>query len=320
MSLDAKQIRMRRQARNLVKAPFDLISILSDRMLGKIVLDAIVFITGPRGTGKSETSLYIAERLAIKNSKRTGLPKEYYFTIDNVRTVDKKGTLKMLGSTQLIEHSNQIFIVDNANIAANAKDFFSEENKRLGGIVDVARIYRHCIIFNMVSTKLLDSVIRQFADIAIATEKGGIDSVTGINKVKVYVLDPPAITSKNRDMRHKYFQFENKDKRTCRITRMLVKQPSEETVTGYNELRLTMSNRFVLDEFGQTELKEGEAIKRNIQGSAKLQEAYRTHGETVMSIYNQHKGKNCIRKIQRETGLTDYWINKIIAHNIQEKK
>lgn len=302
---------------NLVESPFDLVSTIGDRMTGKIVLDSIVAIYGDRGTGKSETSGYLAERIAIWLSKIKGGKPSDYFTINNVRSVDKKGTLDMFSSDQLIAKPNQILIADDISIAANARNFFTEENKRLNDIITVSRIYRHCVILNTVATNLVDNVLRQFADIGIQTM--GPDPETGVNELKVVIFSNPGITSKKKDQFKRFFQFQGSDGMTNRITRMRVTRPSSTFRDEYYELRKRNTDKFVREEFKSNgNEKTDPVVDSIIPGSRRLHELYNIHGATVKNMMNSKNPKTgkpwSIRAIGQATGgLHDYWVNKIIA-------
>lgn len=301
---------------NLVEAPFDLVSNICNRMTGKIVLDSIVAIYGDRGSGKSEISGYLAEHIAKQLSESIGGIPEDYFTIDNVRSVDKKGTLQMFSSRQLIDKPHQILIADDVSIAANARNYFSEENKRLNEIITVSRIYRHCVILNTVSTNLVDNVLRQFADIGV--QAIGPDSETEINEIKVVVFSNPEITSKKKDPFHKFLQFKGSDGVMNRIVRMRVHRASEAFREQYFKLRRENTDRFVIEEFGNGKSDNGQELKTMIKGSVRLQEAYKIHGPKIKEMLEsdnpERKRPHSIKDMQRETGLTEYWINKIIAH------
>lgn len=293
---------------NLCPAPFDLVSTLGTRMTGKIVLDAVVSSFGPKGSGKSEGDLYIAEWLSKWLGRKWGKPPEYFFTIDNVRSVDPDGTLKMFTSKQLIEKPNQILVIDDASISSSARDFYKEGNKRLNAIITVARIYRHCVLLNTVSSNLIDAVLNQFSDYVL--EFQGPDEVTETNEVKFFVVEQkPGRIRKNRDPYHKFLQFYDENDRLCQITRMLLGRPSEHIRRDYGAIRKEKTDALVMEIFDDKKIEREEQQKINKAEKQKME----TIGKFKPVIKRlQEEGKS-IKAMMRETGLTEYRVNQIIA-------
>lgn len=295
---------------NLVIAPFDLIDQIISKMTKKRVLDTTIVAYGDKGTGKSEVCLYLAEKGSDRLAKILGGKPEDYFTIDNVRSVDKKGTLKMFSRHQLIDNPNQFLIIDDASIAANARQYYSEENQRLNSILTVSRIYRHCVFINTIASNLIDSVLRQFANIAI--EVLGPDDETEINELKVLLLQSPSIASKKRTQYHKFFQFESEDHTINRITSMRVRRPSDWLVDQYNEIRKKNTDAHVLKEYPQEDLTVIKKTRKQIEGNKRLQEYFDKWGPTIARMRKKNKS---INEMTRECGgLHRYWIDLIIGH------
>lgn len=300
--------RYKRMTYGLSSAPFDLVSTLGRRMTGKIVLDAVVSGFGPKGTGKSEGELYIAEWLGKWLSLHHGLPASYFFTIDNVRSVDPDGTLKMFTSKQLIERPNQVLIIDDASISSNSRDFYKEGNKRLNAIITVARIYRHCVLLNTVSSNLIDAVLNQFSDYVL--EFQGADEITETNEVKFFVVEQkPGRIRKNRDPYHKFLQYYDRKGRLCQITRMLLGRPSLKIREEYAAIRKENTDALVMNLFDDNKI-EREEQQKLTKAQKKKNEAIEKFKPVIRK--GQEEGKS-IKAMMRETGLTEYRINQIIA-------
>jgi hypothetical protein len=299
---------------NLVKSPFDMISTLGMRMTGKKVMDAVVSAYGPKGSGKSEGDLYIADRLShwLSNNAGGEHKPEYFFTIENVRSVDPDGTLKMFTSKQLIDRPNQVLLVDDASISSNARDFYKEGNKRLNAIITVARIYRHCILLNTISSNLIDSVLNQFSDYVIEFPKGGADDQTETNEVKFFVVEQkPGRIRKNRDPYHKYMQFYDSDGQLCQITGMVLGRASPFLRTAYQAIRQEKTDGLVMEIFDekstakeeQKQITKQEKVRNNILNE---------HGPAIKKAVEENP-KVSLKALTRLTGLTEFRINQVIA-------
>jgi len=307
--------------RGLTNAPFDLISTIGHRMTGKIVLDAVIAGFGPKGSGKSEGDLYLAEWLAVWLGKHWGKPPSYFFTIDNVRSVDPDGTLKMFTSKQLTERPNQILVIDDASISSNSRDFYKEGNKRLNAIITVARIYRHCVLLNTVSSNLIDAVLNQFSDYVI--EFQGADPVTETNEVKFFVVEQkPGRIRKNRDPYHKYLQYYDQEGRLCQITRMLLGRASEGIRMEYGSIRKEMTDALVMDIFDDKTIEREEQKKLNVTNKKK-DELIGRYKPIIIKAQEEDPDVS-IKELTRRTGLTEYRVNQIIAsialEVLEEKK
>jgi hypothetical protein len=299
-------------------APFDMVSTLGSRMTGKIVLDCVVSGYGPKGSGKSEGQLYSAEHLSQWLSMNAPVKHDpsYYFTIDNVRSVDPEGTLKMFTSKQLIERPNQILIVDDASISSNARDFYKEGNKRLNAIITVARIYRHCIFLNTIASNLIDAVLSQFSDFVM--EFQGPDPQTETNEVKFFVVEQkPGRVRKNREPYHKFMQYYDEEGQLCQVTRMLLGRPSLFLRTEYGNIRQEKTDALVMEIFDDKVSQKNEQIQMSAQEERK-EKIFKEFGPIIADAFRENPEVS-VKELTRRTGLTEFRINQVIAHNRLKK-
>jgi hypothetical protein len=298
---------------HLVRAPFDLISTLHDRMTGLQALDALLAVYGEKGDGKSEACMYLAERLDKRLCRTFNAPEGSYFTIDNVRSVDPEGTLKMFTADQFKKKPRQIFVVDDASIAANARKFLSDNNQRLNAIMTVARIYRHCVILNTVAPDFIDTVLRSFANITcIATgpDMNPLSPTHEVNRLKVFAMSRGGTPAdKTKRFYNKYFQFMGKDGRMNRIVIVRTRRPSPALLSQYEALRKDKTDALLDRLFTLPE--NGDDPKTIGKRERKWQEVLKMYLPRVMEMY---KEPGCsISKITRETGLSNYQVNKMIG-------
>jgi hypothetical protein len=296
----------------LVQAPFDLISTLHDRMTGRQALDALLTVYGDKGKGKSEACMYIGERLDIRLCKTYNKPPGTFFNIENVRSVDPEGTLKMFTAEQFKKKKRQVFVVDDASIAANARKFLTENNQRLNAIMTVARIYRHCVILNTVAPELIDTVLRSFANITcivMGPDMNPKSPTFEVNRLKVYAMSRGgAPADKVKHMYNKYFQFQGKDGRMNRITVVRVRRPSPVLLSQYESLRKEKTDALIDHLFTVPDNGNGQVMGKREQ---KWQAVLNKHYQKVTEMYKE-PGMN-VAKITRITGLSGYQVNKMLS-------
>lgn len=297
----------------------DVVGWIAGRITHRHTLDAIVIVYGDRGVGKSYACGYFGEKIDERLCLLDGTPPKTHFSIDNVRSVDPQGTLELLTPEQLKTRNNQVFIIDDASITANARSFQTQQNKYLTYVLTTARIYRHCIILNTISPNLLDAAIRSFADIAILVN--GVIPGTSINEIKVYRTthgNPLGFGKSKREQYGKYFQLNIAGERT-RMTRWFIGKPSEEWCKAYDVLRKKHTDALgsVMEQSMKNLDLGGGTVDNNKQfgkGGIRdrtFQKRMDEHYNTVISLYTEKKYS--IRAIKRETGVPTATIDKMIG-------
>ena len=282
-------------------------------MTGRQALDALLAVYGEKGNGKSEACMYIAERLDKRLCRTFRKPEGSFFTIENVRSVDPEGTLKMFTAEQFKKKKHQVFVVDDASIAANARKFLTDNNQRLNAIMTVARIYRHCVILNTVAPELIDTVLRSFANITcivMGPDMNPMSPTHEVNKLKVYAMSRGgAPADKTKHFYNKYFQFQGKDGRMNRITIVRTRRPSPTLLSQYEALRKEKTDTLIDHLFTTPENGNGkESLGKR---ETKWRDLLGKHYNRVMEL---HRQPGCsISQITRETGLSNYQVNKMIG-------
>ena len=305
----------------LVKAPFDLITTLFDRMTKPQVLDALLAVYGEKGSGKSEGCMYIADRLDKRLCKHFKKPEGYFFSINNVRSVDKEGTLEMFTNKQLKEKYNQVFIIDDASIASNARSFHTPENQRLNAIMTVARIYRHCVILNTVDPDLIDKVLRNFANItcvATGPDMNPVSPTYKINRFRVYSMSramAPAL--KNRRHYNKSFTFYDKNQRLNRVVSMRVGRAPPELLGQYEALRKEKTDKLIDDLFTPLDGNENDfntnAVPKMGKREKQLRDDFDTWNMIIRQSLDKNDGKMKITELITTTGLSREKIQRIVG-------
>jgi len=282
----------------------DVVGWIARRMTGERVLDAIVAVYGDRGNGKSYVCGYLGERVDIRLAHLTKKPVGTYFSIDNVRSVDKSGTLEMLTPKNMKDNPNQVYVLDDASIATNARNFNSAYNKNLNDIMTTARIYRCCIILNTVSSNMIDAVIRAYANIGVLVE--GVIPDTTINKCKVFRMSQSnhmGFGKGAKDSIGKYFQITIKGEQH-RMKTWYTTKPSDAWCKAYDDVRKRNT-----DNLGSNE----ESDERKGRQRATRDDMIARYYVPVIDACKKNTGKLNISGIGRELGISREWVNILLA-------
>jgi hypothetical protein len=278
--------------------------------------------------------MYLGERLDLALCRSLRKPPGTFFGIENVRSLDPDGTLEMFTADQFKKKKHQIFVVDDASIAANSRKFLSENNQRLNAIMTVARIYRHCVILNTIAPELIDNVLRNFANITCYVKGPDMNPRSPtyeVNRIKVYAMSRTTTPAeKNKKTYNKYFQFRSPEDATRmnRIIIMRTRRPSPDLLAKYEALRKEKTDTLIDDLFNDAALKKAIALKKEqkklisdepdivlpTKRELKWQQELTEHYDTVMKMANH--GDKFI-EIARATGLPRSKIDKMIGWKVK---
>jgi hypothetical protein len=198
--------------------------------------DAIVTISGRRGSGKSTTSLALAEGIArwVAKIRNKGESPEKFFTLANVKTISPEGALSLFSGSDFGMQENSVFLIDDSGTQWSSRRFFSETNMRINETLQICRVYRCCIIFNFISEGMIDLQGRGMSDYKIQILWKNVKNQQVVFKCKMN----QGVGSK--DDYGRFLRWHGK-----RLTRFVIGRPSLELEDGYKRLRRQETDKFV---------------------------------------------------------------------------
>ncbi len=155
---------------------------LAERVCGKDLQDALIILSGKRGSGKSISALSLAKgigneisRLKYGNfSQSTNI-----FNIDHVTSIDEESLLNII-STVGIE--NSVIILDDGSIALNSRNSMSAINKAVVDLITISRTKRNVVIITTPARGQIDVQIRNmcshWAEITDSHHEDGYNGMT----------------------------------------------------------------------------------------------------------------------------------------------
>jgi hypothetical protein len=155
------------------------------RLCGKTNKDIKLFLVGPQGAGKSYSAIYLAIRVAEEIANIIGGTWEDYFPKDmsHVYIGDPEAHAQALKSIK----KNNIYILDDAGVSINARNFMTTYNKSLNDIFQTVRTDNALIIINAPDTFLIDNVPRNI--VSFYGEVSESQHSLGLNFVKIFKLE-----------------------------------------------------------------------------------------------------------------------------------
>jgi hypothetical protein len=265
-----------------------------------IELDCTILIRGKKGTSKSTASIGLDTGVAWELGKLRHKPWWYYFNIEgHVKTVDPDGTMDMF-TKGVLKKKNSVLLADDISISADARDSMTTQNKMLGKIVTVSRIYQNLLTMNSVYSTHVDKKVRGFADIII--DMIGIHKATRQAIAKVYWYEVNQHTGKEYI---KFFTWKGK-----RIKYFLFPFPPDFLIKPYKKMRQDKTDEFLTDIQDKREKANRPKVLKREQ---RLLEQFDEHYDTVVALCKEKRSNRYI--LRACPGLTDSALGKMRAQS-----
>lgn len=215
-----------------------LAQIFARRLCGKHNKDIKLFIVGPQGSGKSRSALYLAIRVAEEIAKIIGGEWTDYFprNLSHVFIGDPQAHADALKNIK--KHS--IYILDDAGVSINARNFMTAYNKSLNDIFQTVRTDNALIIINAPDSFLIDNVPRTL--VSHYGEVSESQHSIGLNFLKIFKLERKF---RSAETHYHHYQFGNNQ-----IIRWKFKDIPEDMAKDY-EIRRDKATQEIKSHAGQ---------------------------------------------------------------------
>jgi len=259
--------------------------------------DALVLVTGPKGSGKSIFSLTLAENIAKAIAEIKGGKPEDYFTIANVRSVDPHGTMEVL-SSNILQKENSIVILDDASISWNARDFARTENKAMNSILTISRVYRCVLILNTPGGFMIDKIPRTLVDYSI--------KIISLNTYNKQTLSKVFTSELNDQTGKEYRRFLTW--KGMRIRYWVSGLPSPKMFAAYKILRRERTDEHVAATYEKFILKSQQAQPKKRKNG--IEDIVLARNAEVKQLYATGAS---LRGIARKLGVTATVVDRCLA-------
>lgn len=266
--------------------------------------DAIIFITGKRGSGKSVLTLGLAEEISKHIATIRGGKPEDYFTIDNLKTVDKTGGLSIMSSDALLKQNN-ILILDDAQISLSARRSNTRENNAVNDLVCICRPFNSVILVNSVYHRNIDRGSRSLADYIISVQYSNPYTKQTVCKVYTY-----SENSRGDEMK-KFLTWTDSQGHKKRLKFFVSTLPSKDLLDAYNTKRKENSVKLV-QQCREDYLSGGKKESVSVVSQRKngVREIIDANREKATQL--KEKGMS-MRAIARELNMTDYQTTRCLS-------
>jgi hypothetical protein len=268
---------------------------------------ALIFVQGPMGVGKSTFSLSLAEEISKEIAWIThkGIAEDY-FSMDNLRTVDRDGGLDILTSEALLK-PHSVLIIDDARISADSTKFQTKANSVIRDIATIMRPFRGVLIVNSVAFRHIDKGLRELANYVITII--GSNVTTKQSFAKIYKFE----SGEYHDIK-KFLTWTDKFGRKHRIVFFIGGLPSKKLMDKYKTMRMDNSIELIeatRERFLSGEFETGGKIKSGVDGrSSKTDTLAEEHGDEIRARFARGQKPTTI---SREMALTPVVVSKALA-------
>lgn len=219
-----------------------LAEILSRRICSKYNKNVIFSLFGEPGGGKSMAALGLADSCAKWNAKFLGGKPEDYFTLDNVAVIHPAMLRNMIKDMK----RHNIYILDDAGAAYDARNYMKKDNKSLGYVLQTFRTLNSLLIVTGVDGGMLDvnlhRTARYYAEVAESYHN------LGYTDVKVFRTI--------RKFRQKSIFYRYLNQNRTQVVRYRAFLPSKGLIEPYEKLRKEQADLIQAMEEGEQQQKQ----------------------------------------------------------------
>ena len=165
--------------------PPSLARIFARRLCGRFNKDIKLFIVGPQGSGKSRSAMHLGIRVGEEEAKILGGKWEDFFPRDLSHVFIGDPAAHADALKHIKKHG--IYILDDAGVSINARNFMTAYNKSLNDIFQTVRTDNALIIINAPDTFLIDNVPRNI--VSHFGEVSESQHAMGINFIKIFKME-----------------------------------------------------------------------------------------------------------------------------------
>lgn len=271
---------------------YSLSDIIVDRITGPFKQDVTMILSGPKGSGKSYTSLSMAYTVAKKVAEKKDNDEskwQKYFDLE--RTVAIMSAADVYTVMKNMEDQN-VIILDDVGVSMNSRKFASAGNNMMNDIFQTARTKQCFTILSSPASFIIDKVPRSLATwqatIAQSNHELGYNLLRITGNVALSngkVLNPYLRGGASRN----------------RITRWIIHKPPQFLADAYDELR-SIKTAELIESRGE-ELLEMEQNKGKSSRERKA-EQYREKLKEVNDLIGT--GDFTLKEALKKVGISKY--------------
>lgn len=228
--------------------------IVSRRICSRFNKNAILSLFGAPGEGKSMAALELAQGVAAWNAHFLGGDPKDYFSLENVAVIHPAMLRDMMKGMK----RHNVYILDDAGAAYDARNYMKTDNKSLGYVLQTFRTLNGFLIVTGVDGAMLDVNLHRTA--RYYAEVGESRHDLGFTDIKVFK------TLRKFRQKKIFYRFLSQNKTP--IIRYRSYLPDENIRKRYEQIRKDQADRIqrmdeeiLGDKAGQKKLKEEEKRK-----------------------------------------------------------
>lgn len=295
--------------------PSPMIEWISDRTMGESKQDFSWILDGKKGSGKSRTSLYFGGRYGIEAAFRKGGDPEDYFSLENCALLEDTEAISRI---MMNAKRYQFIIIDDASVALGSRDFAQQKNKNFNKLLTTCRTRRWVVLLNVPMASHLDLQIRELVDAKASIYKSY--HAGGFNLLKIHSSSIQFRLNKKFTYEKRLSFFDKKIDFFGAFSIGILGGCYKDYEERYDKQRDDATTR-ILTETAESEQEMADPRgKREKKWDALRDEFFPILRDLIQKdeFVNVKTGAPIIRKIEKETGLNQPQVYRLLAELKEE--
>jgi hypothetical protein len=221
---------------------------IAERVCGEDVQDALIILSGKRGSGKSISALTLGEGISkeISRLKYGNLSHaEEIFNISHVSSIDPSSLLNIISTVNI---QNSVIILDDGSLALNSRNSMTNINKMVVNLITVSRHKGNVVIITTPSRGQIDVQIRNmcshWAEITDSHHEEGYNAMS-FRRVFFNQNNGKTFTA---NLTAQDLGYEGAHANKLKFTRWIVPKPDDKKlIREYEKMRSTQGDALIIE-------------------------------------------------------------------------
>ena len=269
---------------------------IAERVCGKDIQDALIILSGKRGSGKSISALTLAKGISKEISRLKYGDFSHADNIFNITHVSSIDTASLLNIISTVEIANSVIILDDGSLALNSRNSMTNINKMVVNLITVSRHKGNVVIITTPSRGQIDIQIRNmcshWAEITDSHHEKGYNAMT-FRKVFFNQTNGKTFTA---NLTAQDLGYDGPYSNKLKLNRWIVPKPNDpKLIKDYEKMRSSQGDALIVE--------SQELLKAQLEQQKEKQLGKTKHIKTEEKPIKTKKQQYVLHKIEE---IEDY--------------